>query len=64
MTMREKVLFELEAAGSRGVHSFYFYKKAMPTFSQRIGELIRLDGYKIRRVPKGSKGAIYYLEGK
>lgn len=62
-TMRYRVLEVLREAGKEGVHSFQFYKHAMPTFSQRIGELIK-EGYPIRRVVRGSKGAFYYYEGK
>lgn len=59
---RYKILETLKEAGDRGVHSFYFYKNYLPTFSQRIGELVK-EGYKIQRINNGNKGATYFLKG-
>lgn len=60
--MRYQILEILKEAGEKGVHSFYFYKSFKPTFSQRIGELVK-EGYPIKRVNRGSKGAMYYYTG-
>lgn len=60
LTQKEIILRELEVTGEDGIHSFSFYKNFMPTFSQRIGELIR-EGYNIVRINNGNKGARYIL---
>lgn len=61
LTQREKILEILKEAGEKGVHSFYFYKNFIPTFSQRIGELKRIYNYDIESIKKGSKGTTYIL---